>query len=299
MNTTKDRQRNQLNGVLLRWAEKSVPLQESLHRMDELLGPVNDRTCLWVVAEDALVGYQLMQRGGRWTCLGVLEKPGMVTESLLGDTLERLANEKFSYPDDSFDVVMMDHVLEYFDDAAAMISECHRVLKPNGYLVVQTQQSKRLSLVKGLRKILGLSRTSADLARSGYTQGEMFELLKDGFDTEEVLTWSRFFVEMVELQTQLFVALSGGGGARLSGQPGDDERMLIEFRKHLKVHSFFYPFGKLAVGLDKLLPLHRGHRMAVRARSRSWKPRVTPTLKDGRSIADATINTKIGTAGPF
>jgi hypothetical protein len=123
--------------------------------------------------------------------------------------------------------------------------------------------------------------------------------MKDGFDTEEVLSWSRFFVEMVELKAQLFVAVAGGGSARLTGQAGDDERMLMSFRKILGVYSLFYPFGKLAAGLDRLLPLHRGHRMAIRARRRSWKPRVTPTLKDGRSIADATINTKIGTAGPF
>ena len=150
MNTTKDRQRNQLNGVLLRWAERSVPLQESLRRMDELVGPVNDRTCLWVVAEDALVGYQIMQRGGRWSHLGILERPGMVTESLLDNTLDRLTDGRLPYPADTFDVLMLDHVLEFFVDVAGFVSECHRVLKPNGFLVVQTQQAKRLSLVAGL-----------------------------------------------------------------------------------------------------------------------------------------------------
>ena len=123
--------------------------------------------------------------------------------------------------------------------------------------------------------------------------------MKDGFDTEEVLTWSRFFVEIVETKSQMFVALAGGGGDRLSGQVGDDERMLMSFRRILNIYSLFYPFGLLAHLLDKLLIFHRGHRMAFRARRRPWKPRVTPTLTDGRSIADATINTKIGTAGPF
>lgn len=299
MNTTKDRQRNQLNGVLLRWAERSVPLQQSLRRMAELLGPVNDRTCLWVVAEDALVGYQLMHRGGRWTLLGILDRPGTVVESLLGEALDRTAEGKLPYPGESFDVILLDHVLEYCEDVGAVVSELHRVLKPGGYLVAQAGQAKRLSPVRGLRRILGLSGSQEDQVHPGFTPPQLFELMRDGFDTEEVFTWSRCCVETVEAFAQFFVALAGGGMGRLSGKAGDDERILMDSRKVLRIYSMFYPLGVLAAGLDRLLPLHRGHRMAIRARRRPWKRRTPPTLQDGRSIADAAINTKIGTAGPF
>ena len=148
MNTTIDRQRNQLKGVLLRWAKRSVTLQQSLRNMALLLGPVNDRNCLCIVAENALVGFQIMERGGRWDCVGVLENPGLVAECLLGSTMATMKQGKLPFPDESFDVVMLDSVLEYFDDINMMVGECHRVLKPTGFLVAQSQLAKSWSLVE-------------------------------------------------------------------------------------------------------------------------------------------------------
>ena len=39
--------------------------------------------------------------------------------------------------------------------------------------------------------------------------------------------------------------------------------------------------------------------MLLKSRRRKWRPRRQPKLIDGRSIAEATINTKIGSAAPF
>ena len=41
------------------------------------------------------------------------------------------------------------------------------------------------------------------------------------------------------------------------------------------------------------------HEMILKSRRRRWSPRRQPKLVDGRSIAEATINTRIGTAAPF
>jgi 2-polyprenyl-3-methyl-5-hydroxy-6-metoxy-1,4-benzoquinol methylase len=42
------------------------------------------------------------------------------------------------FPDDQFDAVTMSHVIEHVHDPIALISECMRILKPNGMLVVIT-----------------------------------------------------------------------------------------------------------------------------------------------------------------
>lgn len=42
------------------------------------------------------------------------------------------------YPDDSFDAVHSAHVIEHVHDPAALLKECHRVLKPGGTLVILT-----------------------------------------------------------------------------------------------------------------------------------------------------------------
>lgn len=46
--------------------------------------------------------------------------------------------EEMNYPSDSFDAVTMNHVIEHVHDPIALLRECHRILKPGGYLVIVT-----------------------------------------------------------------------------------------------------------------------------------------------------------------
>jgi SAM-dependent methyltransferase len=46
--------------------------------------------------------------------------------------------EKTSLPDNSFDTIIMSHVMEHVESDFLAIRECHRILRPNGRLVVLT-----------------------------------------------------------------------------------------------------------------------------------------------------------------
>jgi 2-polyprenyl-3-methyl-5-hydroxy-6-metoxy-1,4-benzoquinol methylase len=50
-----------------------------------------------------------------------------------------------AYPDDKFDVITMSHVFEHVVDPVALLSECHRILKPTGKLVLLTPNSHALT----------------------------------------------------------------------------------------------------------------------------------------------------------
>jgi len=46
--------------------------------------------------------------------------------------------ENARIPDESYDVIVMNHVIEHLDDPMATLREINRVLKPSGYLVLET-----------------------------------------------------------------------------------------------------------------------------------------------------------------
>ncbi len=68
-------------------------------------------------------------------------------------------------------------------------------------------------------------------------------------------------------------------------------------RRAAAVYAVFTPVFWLADALDLLFFFLPDHHMVLRAKRRMmWVPRVTPRLRDGRSIAEAALGAKIGTA---
>jgi SAM-dependent methyltransferase len=59
------------------------------------------------------------------------------TEELGVDGISALV-ENAGIPDESYDVVIMNHVIEHLGDPLGTLREIHRVLKPSGHLVVET-----------------------------------------------------------------------------------------------------------------------------------------------------------------
>ena len=59
--------------------------------------------------------------------------------------VQKIDLQNIPYPDETFDLVIFNHMLEHVADAELALRETHRVLKPGGRAICQTPYSPRLS----------------------------------------------------------------------------------------------------------------------------------------------------------
>ena len=83
--------------------------------------------------------FLLRMRARGWTVLGVEPDPVAAAAARAKDLDVRdgmLADAEF--PDDTFDAIVLSHVIEHVHDPIALLRECGRVLRPGGVLVLMT-----------------------------------------------------------------------------------------------------------------------------------------------------------------
>ena len=291
-----------LSGEVLRWQEKlflrSVRRQTKLRQVKELLGATAGQDCMEVTAGDGMISQQLRLDGGTWTTLvpddAVLESMQFFVKS----GLRVLKDQTIDMPDQSVDAVVILDALERVADDHGFIRECHRVLRPDGRLIITT--ARKLPLGVGpIRALLGLSWKKRKLVRCGYTTREFFDVLKDGFDVPETISYSTCVVELPGMFCEAAANALVGGAYNMPPADADTEQF-YHYTKLQFLGAIAYPWMWLMVRLDNVLNfILPGHNMAAKTKRRVWRERRTPILVDGRSIAEAALNTKIGTAAPF
>jgi SAM-dependent methyltransferase len=279
--------------------KKSILKQAKFRQIASLLGSVSGQTCLDVGGDNGVISWNLRKLGGTWTSVDMSEKAVESIRRLVGERVELITGSKLPFADGSFDAVVIIDMLEHLKQDYQFVAECHRVLKPSGRLIFNVPHIKSWALLPPVRRMLGLTEERHGHVRPGYTEAQMFDLLKDGFDVPEARTYSRFFVEALDTLIQLASARvnkdaqAGAKGVLI------DEQDFGKMNKMFRFYSMLYPFFWLAAQFDKLLFFTKGYCLIGRARRRQWRLRRTPVLTDGRSIAEAALGGKIGTAAPF
>jgi SAM-dependent methyltransferase len=296
-------ERRTYNEDLARWHlklfSKSLTKKAKWRRIRKMLGPVNDGIGLDIGSDSGVISYLLRQRGGEWYSVDADPVAVESIRSLVGDQVYLMEDASLPFNDESFDVIVIVDMLEHLEQDHAFVRECHRVLKPSGRLIVNVPHYKRFSALRGLRLLVGLTDAEHGHVRPGYTAPQLFSLLKDGFDVQEIETYSRFFVELGDTFIRLGTKLMDRSGR--AGKKGRivDEQLMRSLGKAFRAYAVVYPALWLVAQLDHLLFFTRGHMLIARTRRRMWIPRKIPVLNDGRSIADAAINTRIGSALPY
>jgi SAM-dependent methyltransferase len=109
----------------------------------DLLGDVTDLAVLDAGCGPGLYAEELLARGAR-SVVGLDESPEMVrlARRRVGDRFEARVHDLASpldwLDDETFDAAVLALVLHHIDDRVAALRELHRVLRPNGRLVVST-----------------------------------------------------------------------------------------------------------------------------------------------------------------
>jgi len=292
-----------LRSEVFRWQDKlfrrSIRRQMRLRRIKELVGITTHQSCLEITAGDGMISTRLREGGGRWKTIVLSEEARISLNWFLNTPAEMLHDISIPDPDGTYDLVVIVDALERIRDDYGFIKECHRVLKPDGRLVITAARKMVCSGICPLRALLGLSWRTRGLERPGYSGSEFFEVLKDGFDVPETDTYSTCLIEVPGLFFEALANRLTRGTYTLPGEKAGTE----EFYHYTKLNALAlpaYPLMWLAARIEnKLLVFMPGHNIIAKTKRRVWRVRKQPVLIDGRSIAEAAINTKIGTAAPF
>lgn len=257
---------------------KRLPLCLALQEIVRSVGDVDDEhVCLDVGIDNGAMSYQLHRAGGTWH--SVVFSPDLVepVRAVVGDRVHALKGVRLPFKKKVFDVVVLVDMLERIELDDEFISECHRVIKHDGRIVIATARLKSWSLVNVFKKLLGSTRERSGHVRAGYSESQLFSILKHGFDVESVRTYSRFFVELVDTVVCFL-------------DRGYQKDIAAEREKWWRLYSVAGFFYRLADQLDMILFFTRGYYMIAAAKRRAWRPRNAPILVDGRSISEAVLS---------
>ncbi len=285
-----------ISSEVVRWQEKlfqrSVRRQMRLRKLKELLGAVSNQHCLEICEGDGVISSQLRAEGGSWTTFVPSAEAQTSLNYFVKNNTQVLQNETIDAPDHSFDAVVVVDALERMRDDRAFIKECHRVLKTDGRLIISVARRGIFGFMKPGWKRKGL-------ARSGYSSTEFFDVLKNGFDVPETISYSTCCVELPGLLCEGIANKLAGGAYNMPPADADTEAF-YHYTKLYALGTLIYPLmwllSKLEVVLLFIMP---GQHLVAKTKRRVWSERRTPILIDGRSIAEAALNTKIGTAAAF
>jgi len=255
---------------------KCLPMQLRLQEVARCLGDTEGQTCLDVGTDNGVLSHHLRRRGGTWHTVVKGEKTADAMRAVVKENVQVMDGKALPFKKKVFDVVVVVSLLEEMADDRAFIEECHRVLRPDGRLIVNVAHNKSWTLMKPLRRLLGQTHEERGRARPGYSESELFHILKHGFDVHNMRSYSRFFLEF----THALVEWLAGRMARM--RAAEDRRR--------RLFSVAGPFYRLADQLDLLLFFTRGFNLIASAKRRAWLPRKTPVLVDGRSISEAVLS---------
>lgn len=254
-------------GWALRLFEKSILKQAKYRALVRYLPEYADLDCLDLGSDNGVISYLLRARGGRWTSADLSEKAVASIRSVVGTNVHQIDGVSFPFTDGSFDLVVVIDLLEHVADDRRCIAELHRILRPNGTLVVNTPHLKPHSVLRRLRHRVGLTDEWHGHVRPGYTRDGLAESFAGRFAIEEAATYSKAFSESLDVALNYFyLRKNGTPGADRSKGTVMSEADLARSARQFRLLGRLYPLLSLWSRLDLLCFAAQGYYLVAKAR---------------------------------
>jgi len=254
----------------------SLPMRIRLQEILRALGDVSGLTCLDIGSANGVICHYLRRAGGKWDTVATDDHTAALLREVVPDNVYVFEGETLPFKKKSFDAVVIVDSLERIKNDEQFVEECHKILKPDGRLVVCVANVKRWSLIRLFRRLLGLTPDKRGWVRAGYSESDLFNLLKHGFDIQGVRSYSRFWLELTDTLVQFLAN-------RPKTKPGGAEKR--ERWLYAVARALYW----LAFQMDLMLVFNRGYHLVAVAKRRAWRPRKAPVLVDGRSITEVVL----------
>jgi SAM-dependent methyltransferase len=249
--------------------EKSLMKKEKVRKISKLMNFSNKKV-FDLGCSNGTVSYFLGKSGGDWIHCD-LDYDNLITaKEILKNNFFQTPENTIPVKDNQFDTVLALDYLEHIDDDDNILKEIHRILNPNGKVVISTPITGRFFLLNKLKDMVGLTPEIYGHKREGYSLKKLKELLKkNGFSITHSSTYAKFFVEFFEIFLNVLYTKKnkppGEDTALRSGSISPSSAKDMNKNKTLfKIYAnFVYPIIYLITKLDTLLWFKTGYATLV------------------------------------
>ena len=251
--------------LLLSLFNKSVLKKAKYRQICQLLGPVQmNGHYLDIGGDNGVICYLLRQQGGTWSSADLSKNTVRAIRMMVGERVDEINGRTSPYAENQFDAVVIIDFLEHINDDRQFVREIHRVLKPNGQLIVNVPHEKNFSLIRKIRLAVGLTDEKHGHVRPGYSLQKLAGVLAPQFRIGQSKTYSGFFIETFDVLQSLVFELMNRGQHTEKGNIVTHTD-LNKHRRKFKIYALIYPFAWICAQFDRLFPWWQGHSLIVRA----------------------------------
>jgi SAM-dependent methyltransferase len=258
----------------LRMFQKTLKKQQRLHKLRQLIGPLEPHErCLLVTCGDnnGAMNWHLRVLGGCWNWADLEGRSIREMAELLDEPVQHVDPTRLPFEDGAFQRVVSIDVLEHITDPMTFARELRRVTAPDGQVIITVPSGDRRKLANRIKEAIGMTQDEYGHQRAGYSVKELSSIMGSvGIEPRRCVTFSRFFTELAELMINFAYVKKMSRKSKVKPNKGTiapaTKQQLQAVKKAYRLYSIVFPFVWLMSKLDAALFFTSGYVSIVEGR---------------------------------